>query len=169
MNVVRHGRGPAPVTGPMRFLVVAALVLGAGCTPAAVQPTLTEVRSLGYACGDGVRDNEPSGLYQWHCTGMVEGNLAVIDVDGNANGVAGFMLSINAADPGIIRSEFRRVVTSVSPLMAEPDLASALDTWTGTQDPRLVGAARVDGECDATQCNIDISSIDGPIQPLRLP
>jgi hypothetical protein len=169
MNAVRHGRSSAPVTGLMRFLVVAAMVLVAGCAPSALQPALTGVRSLGYACGDGVKDNVPSGLYQWHCSGMVEGNLAVINVDGNANGVAGFTLSINSVDLALMRAEFLSLVTSVSPLTAEPDLAAALDTWTGTQDPKVFGAARVNGECDATQCVVYITSVDGPLQPLRLP
>jgi hypothetical protein len=153
----------------MRFIVAAAVALAAGCNPAAVNPTFAGVQSLGYACGEGVEDGEPSGLYQWHCTGTVDGHLAVIDVDGNANGTSGFTLSINAADPGIIRGEYRRVVTSVSPLTAEPDLAAALDSWTGRQESQIVGAARVNGACDATQCNIDITSVAGPLQPLHLP
>jgi len=137
--------------------------------PAAVQATLEQLNALGYACGPGVADNVPSGLTQWRCPGTVAGNPAVVDVDGNDNGVAGVTIAINSIDPATSRNEFRRLATALSPLTAQPDLGSALDNWTGAQDPKFVGGARVNGECYATQCLVFITSVDGPTEPLRLP
>lgn len=145
----------------------------AGCiastAPAAVRATLEQVEALGYDCGAGVADNVPSGLTQWRCPGTVAGHTAVVDVDGNDNGVAGITLAINSTDPAISRTEFRRLTTAVSPLTDQPDLANALDSWTGAQDPKVVGGAEVNGECDATQCLVFITSVDDPTKPLRLP
>lgn len=155
----------------VRLLLVAGSLagcVGAGA-PATVQATLDGVAALGYRCEAGIPDNVPSGLTQWRCSGTVSGSRATIDVDGNDAGVDGFTLAINGTDPAISRTEFRRFVTAVSPLSAQPGLAAALDSWTGAQDPTSVGGVRVNGECDPTQCVIFIRSVDGPNQPLRLP
>jgi hypothetical protein len=95
--------------------------------------------------------------------------VAAIAVEGNDDGVTELILGAHSADPAIARAEFRRVVSAVPPLTAEPDLAAALDTWTGTQDPRVVGGVEVNGVCDVTQCVIYIGLVAGPPQPMRLP
>jgi hypothetical protein len=153
-----------------RSLVIAltVVVLG-GCTPAAIQPTLADVRSLGFACGDGARDNVPSGLYQWHCSGTVAAKDGTILVNGNDGGVAEIDLAINSADPAVMRSEFRRVAIEVMPLRLAPALADALVVWSGPLRATVIRSARIASECDATQCIVEVTSIDGPLRPLRLP
>jgi hypothetical protein len=153
----------------MRHSVLLVAILVAACVPAAVQPTLQDVGSLGYTCGDGTPDGEPSGLYQWHCTGTVAGKLAVIDVDGNDQGVAEIMLSIDSPDPSGIRAEFHRVASGVIPLKIAPLLGEALAAWSGEQEATSLGNARVSSQCDPTQCEVDVTAIDGPLTPLRLP
>ena len=133
--------------------------------PAAIRTTLGEVGALGFECDAGIADNVPSGLTQWRCSGTVSGKGAVVDVDGNDSGVTGLTLAINSADPAISRAEFRRLATSVSLLKADVGMASALDTWTGAQDPTFVGGAHFNGECDATQCLVFVSFADVPTQP----
>jgi hypothetical protein len=141
----------------------------AGCTtvsaPAAVRPTLIAVEALGYHCDTGVADNVPSGLTQWKCSGSVAESRASVDVDGNETGVTGLTLDINSVDPEMSRLEFRRLASAVPPLSAQVGLSTALDTWTGTQDPTHVGGIRVNGLCDATQCIVFIGFVEGPPQP----
>jgi hypothetical protein len=140
-----------------------------GCTPGAIQPTLAAIQSLDYTCGDGVRDNVPSGLYQWRCTGRAGSQDATIDVDGNDAGVAEIDLTISSFDLSVIRSEFRRIATDVTPLRVSPLIVDALMGWSGEQRATVVGSARIASECDATQCIVEVTSIDGPLGPLHLP
>jgi hypothetical protein len=100
---------------------------------------------------------------------MVAGELAVIDVNGNDRGVAEIIASIDSADPDVMRIEFQRVVTGIALLKVAPGLRGALATWSGQQQVTTVGNARVVGQCDATQCDVDVTSVEGPLEPLRLP
>src|SRR5207344_1807642 len=95
------------------------LALAAGCDglstrPATVQPTLDAIESLGMRCGDGVRDNVPSGLSQWSCTGSLDGASSTLLVDGNAEGVAGITLVVDGpVDAATTRQRFGLVVDGV--------------------------------------------------------
>lgn len=155
----------------MFMALLAGLLVGCSAltAPVAVRATLEQIEALGYDCGAGVADNVPSGLFEWKCSGSVAGNRASVDVEGNEDGVAGLTLDVNSIDPAISRSEFRRLVTAVSLLIAHPGLSGALDTWTGAQDPRSVDGARVNALCDATQCIVFIGFVDAPIQPSQVP
>jgi len=151
----------------IRLTLLAGLLAGCNAlsAPAAVRATLDEVEALRYDCGEGLADNVPSGLFQWKCSGTVAGHRAIVDVEGNDDGVVGLTLDISSVDPTFTRAEFQRLANSVSLLRAEPGLVGALDTWSGVQNPVRVGAARVNGECDATQCIVFIGFRDGPVQP----
>lgn len=151
-------------------LLIALAVLGVGgCTPTAIEPTLADVRALGFACGDGVRDNVPSGLSQWHCSGRIATKEAAIAVNGSEAGVTEIDLVINSPDPELMRSAFMRVATDVTPLKVGPALRDALAGWSGQQRTTVVGSARVASECDTTQCIVEVTSMDGSLRPLRLP
>lgn len=152
------------------LLLFAILLTGCNAAaPSAIRPTLDDVEALGFLCDAGIPDNVPSGLTQWHCRGTVRGHEVSVLVDGNDAGVAGFDLVIHSTDPAIARDEFRRLVNGVAPLTAQPNLGAALDAWSGSQHPTVVGGAAVNGLCDATQCIVFIGSVDGPTNPLRLP
>lgn len=153
----------------MRLRLLVTALVAAGCASAAVQPTLADVQSLGYACGDGIRDNVPSGLSEWHCSGTAGGRQATINVDGNDGGVAGITLAIDSPDPDVLRAAFQRLATEVAPVKVAPSVRDALVGWSGQQQSTTLGNARVTSECDATQCFVEITSVDGPLQPLRLP
>lgn len=171
-NSRRHARAHLAVLSLMRrasLLLFASLLAGCNAAPSGIRPTLDDVEALGFLCDVGIPDNVPSGLTQWHCRGTVRGHEVSVLVDGKDTGVAGFSLGIDSTDPAIARDEFRRLATGVAPLTAQPNLAGVLDAWSGAQDPKVVGGARVNGLCDATQCIVFIGSVDGPTNPLRLP
>jgi hypothetical protein len=153
----------------MRFTVLPAIavLMLAACAGNSMRPTLTDLRSA--VCGDGVRDNVPSGLWQWRCRGRVAGTDAFVDVDGNEAGVAEITLTVDSTDPALIGAEFARLAARVAPLTSAPGLADALGTWTSQQIFTTVGRARVEHECDGTQCYLELVSIDGPLTPLMLP
>ena len=141
----------------------------AGCNsaPSAVQPTLGSIHDIGLTCGDGVRDNVPSGLYQWRCEGPIDSLNAVILVDCNDQGVAGVTLVTRdpvAADA--TRARFERLVETVPPLDRQQGLAEALTGWSGTQQRVIVGGVAMLTVCDATQCMITVTSAEDPLSPL---
>jgi len=158
----------------MRHLLLTAalvaLVVGCNGAPAAIRPTLAGIIALGYRCGEGMKDNVPSGLFQWHCDGTVDGTVSTVLVDGNQEGVAGITLFINESDdPEIARVGFARLVTGVPPLKAAPALADVLRRWPGEQQSTVVGPVRVFAECKPTYCIVIVSPAGDPLRPMQLP
>jgi hypothetical protein len=149
-------------------LAAALLVLG-GSSAGSVQPTLADLRDLGYTCGDGVPDGVPSGTSQWICVGSVAGQDASVAVDGTDRAVTELTLDVTSADPQLAHSEFGRLVAGVAPLSSAPGIAASLASWSGAQTAATVRRARIVSECDSTQCIIDVTSVDGPLEPLILP
>src|SRR5437867_3980440 len=108
--------------------------IGRGATPPAVEPTLAALATLGLDCGDGMKDNVPSGLFQWSCAGAIESTGSTVLVDGNADGVAGItLISDDPDDPAGARSRFGRLVDVVPPLSTAPVLKDTIAGWTGGQ------------------------------------
>ena len=154
------------------FVLIAALAVGctrAGHGPAAVQPALMALGQLGYACDDGVKDNVPSGLSQWHCnrTGVVPPTSVL--VNGNDRGIAEFNIVVDDADPARVRQAFAEILATVPPLSTAPWLADSLEGWNGPQASRDLNGVRVTGLCDATQCIVFVVTASSPIEPLPLP
>ena len=151
------------------------MVLITGCgsassAPSAVQPTLAAIEGLGFKCDPGVKDNVPSGLFQWRCTGSFDGTAATVLVDGNDEGAAGVTLVTDGStDPEVARVSFGRLVRAVPPLDTAPILVDQLDGWTGDQRSTVVGGVRVLSVCDATQCIVQVASATDPLRPLPLP
>jgi hypothetical protein len=156
-----------------RLLLTAALVaLVAGCngTPAAVRPTLAGIIALGYRCGEGMKDNMPSGLFQWQCDGAVDETASTVLVDGNQEGVVGMTLFVDTStDPEVARRSFARLVAGVPPLNAAPALADSLVGWTGRQQSHVVGGVRVFAECEATHCIVIVMPCGDALHPMELP
>ena len=149
---------------------LAALVTGCSGTPESVRPTIAGIVGLGYRCGDGIKDNVPSGLFQWHCDGAVNGTPSVVLVDGNAEGVAGVTLDVEPTnDPELARVGFARLVAAVTPLKAAPALADTLIGWTGGQQWKIVGAVRVYAGCESTRCIVMVTPVDDATRPMQLP
>ena len=161
----------------MRWAVIGILVLalaagciGPGTTPAAVQPTLAAIETLGFRCGDGVKDNVPSGLFQWSCSGSMETARSTVLVDGNDGGVAGITLFVdNPSDPAVARNGFGRLVDAVPPLSSAPVLKDTVAGWTGGQQAWTIGGVHVSAQCDATQCVVTVMASRDPLSPLPLP
>jgi len=156
-----------------RFFLAAALfasVVGCAGTPAAVRPTLAGIVALGYRCGEGMKDNVPSGLFQWDCDGTVDGTVSTVLVDGNEEGVAGITLFIGESDdPEIARIGFARLVSEVPPLKSAPALADSLGGWTGRQQSHVVGGVRLFAECEATHCIVIVMPDGDALHPMELP
>jgi hypothetical protein len=169
----RHVRQTVRLSIHSLVVTSAALTLLASCgPPAAVQPTLDALESLGYTCGGGTADNVPSGLKQWRCLGSDNGSEGGISVEGNDGGVAAITLAVVwpvSPDPNAAREAYRRLVTTVPPFETAPALADALANWTGEQMASTIGGAQVIAECRQDQCIIIVNSAQSPIEPLRLP
>jgi hypothetical protein len=161
----------------MRYAVAGILViaLAAACSPretapGAVQATLAAIETLGLRCGDGLKDNVPSGLFQWSCSGAIEGVHSTLLVDGNQEGVAGLTLLVDdPSDPRVARSQFGRLVDAVPPLTNAPVLKDTLASWTGRQQAWTVGGVRISALCDATHCIVTVLSARDALRPLPLP
>lgn len=160
----------------MRWAVAGILILGlaAACvgtgTPNAVRPTLAAIETLGFRCGDGLRDNVPSGLFQWSCSGALEAARSTVLVDGNEEGVAGITLFVDQpGDAGVARSGFGRLVDAVPPLSHAPVLKETVAGWTGDQHSWTVAGVRMSAQCDATQCVVVVMPAGDALRPLPLP
>jgi hypothetical protein len=149
------------------------LVLAIGCAGKAgpaVQPTISAIETLGFHCGDGIRDNVPSGLFQWSCVGALEATRASVLVDGNDEGVEGLTLDVeDPGHPGVAAAEFGRLVDAVPPLSSAPMLKDTVAAWTGGQKAWTVGGVRVWADCDAAQCLIGVMPAGDALRPLPLP
>jgi hypothetical protein len=157
----------------LRWIVLAALAgacsgLGAKGPPA-VLPALTSIERLGYACDSGIKDNVPSGLYQWHCDRTVNGLQTFVLVNGNDRGIAEFDIGVEATDPALVRNTFSELLVVVPPLNTAPWLEDGLAAWIGPQASRVVNGVRVTGMCDETQCIVFVSTAASPLEPLPLP
>ena len=154
-------------------ILVIALATGCGLretAPDAVRPTLAAIEALGLRCGDGVKDNVPSGLFQWSCRGAIEGVGTALLVDGNEKGVAGLTLLVDdPSDPGVARTQFGRLVDAVPPLTTAPVLKDALASWTGGQQSSTIGGVRVSASCDVTRCIVAVMPARDALHPLPLP
>jgi hypothetical protein len=161
----------------MRWAVIGILVLalvaayiGRGTTPAAVRPTLTAIEALGFRCGDGVKDNVPSGLFQWSCVGAMDAARSTVLVDGNDEGVAAITLFVDdPSDAGVARSAFGRLVDAVPPLSNARVLKDTIAGWTGGQQAWTVGGVRISALCDATLCMVTVMPAGDALRPLPLP
>jgi hypothetical protein len=160
----------------MRWAGVGMVVLTlVGCAvgtamPDNIRPTVAAIGTLGYRCGDGVRDNVPSGLFQWSCNGRIDGVPSTILVDGNAEGVAGVTLVVeDPRDPGGTASEFARLVDEVPPLNTAPVLKDTVAGWAGAEQAWTVGGIRISAQCDATQCLFIVRPAVDALRPLPLP
>ena len=161
----------------MRCAVAAILTvaLASGCigrrtTPDAVQPTLAAIEALGFRCGDGVKDNVPSGLLQWSCGGAMDAVRSTVLVDGNEEGVAGITLVVDdPSDPGVAGAGFGRLVDAVPPLSNAPVLKDTVAGWSGGQQAWTVGGVRIVAQCDATQCIVIVMPAGDALRPLPLP
>ena len=153
----------------MLAVTVAGCAIGSA-TPDAVRPTVAAIETIGYRCGDGVKDNVPSGLFQWSCTGTVDGVPSTILVDGNAEGVAGVTLFVeDPRDPGATARQFAHLVEGVPPLNTAPVLKDTVADWAGAQQAWTVGGIRISAQCDATQCLFVVAPAGDAIHPLPLP
>jgi hypothetical protein len=161
----------------MRWAVIGILVLalaagciGRGTTPAAVQPTLAAIETLGFRCGNGVRDNVPSGLFQWSCSGSMEAARSTVLVDGNDAGIEGITLFVDdPSHPGVARSGFGRLVDAVPPLSSAQVLKDTVAGWTGGQQAWTIGGVHIAAQCDATQCVVTVLPSRDPLRPLPVP
>ena len=164
-------RRPGKMRVSLRPILLAAVVIACtrvGTGAPAVQPALTALAQLGYACDDGVKDNVPSGLYQWTCR-RDRPHETIVDVNGNDKGIAEFDIDVREADPALARQAFAEVLAAVPRLSTAPWLAGGLDGWTGPQASRDLNGVHVTGLCDATQCIVFIVNAASPIEPLPLP
>jgi hypothetical protein len=158
-----------------RLASLVLVVLAVGCggatgAPARVRPTLDAIGALAFACGEGIRDNVPSGLSQWRCEGIIGGAGATILVDGKEEGVTGITLDIHSSnDLSAAHGGFRRIVAAVPPLSSAPALMDTLDDWNGQQRRVIVGAIAVSAVCDVTQCIVGLASADDPLRPIPVP
>jgi hypothetical protein len=156
-------------------VTILVLALATGCSDpessfSAVQPTLAALDTLGFRCGDGAKDNVPSGLLQWSCSGEMEGAALTVLVDGNEEGTAGITLLVDdPGDPGLAGRAFGRLVDAVPPLSNAPVLKDSVAAWTGRQQALIVGGVRVSAECDTTHCVITVAPSRDPLRPLPLP
>jgi len=150
----------------------------AGCSgraPAspAIEPTLRAMESLGYRCGDGIKDNVPNELFQWQCSRSVEGVPSTVDIDGSVghvNGVTGVTLDLtDPSNRALVRREFGRLLAALPPLRAYPTLADPLEGWAGPQQSWVIAGIRETGVCDVTQCMVFISDAASPLQPIPEP
>ena len=160
----------------MRWAGVGLVVLIlAGCAvrtaiPGAVRPTVAAIETIGYRCGDGVKDNVPSGLFQWSCNGTIAGVPSMILVDGNAEGVAGVTLVVeDPRDPGATARQFARLVDEVPPLDTAPVLKDKVAGWAGGEQAWTVGGIHIAAQCDATQCLVIVAPAGDALRPLPLP
>lgn len=151
-----------------RLLPAIAVLIVAACAPRSVRQTLTALRSTGYVCGEGVRDNVPSGLWQWRCRGPVAGTDAFVNGDGHDAGAAEITLSVDSTGPALIAAEFARLAPRVAPLTTTPGLADALGTPTSQHVFATVGRAAVEHVYDGMQRHLQVVS-DGPLVPLTRP
>jgi len=157
------------------LVAILVLALATGCsdpesTLSGVQPTLAALDALGFRCGDGAKDNVPSGLLQWSCSGEMEGAPLTVLVDGNEQGTTGITLVVDdPANPGVAGRAFGRLVDAVPPLSTAPVLKDSVAAWTGRQQARIIGGVRVSAECDATHCIITVLPARDPLRPLPLP
>jgi hypothetical protein len=144
--------------------------IGQGTTPPEVQPTLAAIENLGFRCGDGVKDNVPSGLFQWSCSGTLVSVRSTVLVDGNEEGVAGITLVVeDPSDPAVAGTAFGRLVDAVPPLSTAPVLKATVAGWTGDQQAWTVGGVRISALCGATQCMVTVMPTRDPLRPLPLP
>jgi hypothetical protein len=161
----------------MRYAVAGILVvaLAAGCSlretaPGAVQPTLAAIEALGLRCGDGVKDNVPSGLFQWSCSGAIEGVGSALLVDGYQEGVAGLTLFVDdPSDPGVARTQFGRFVEAIPSLTRAAVLKDTLASWKGGPQTWTVGAFRLTASCDVTHCTVTVMPARDALRPMPLP
>ena len=160
----------------MRWAGVGLMVLAlVGCavgpaTPETVRPTIAAIETLGYRCGDGIKDNVPSGLYQWSCNGTIAGVPSTILIDGNSEGVAGVTLVVeDPRNPGATASQFARLVDAVPPLNRAPALKDSVAGWAGGEQAWTVGGIRISARCDATQCLFIVVPAGDVLRPLPLP
>jgi hypothetical protein len=138
--------------------------------PGRVAPTLAEIETLGFDCGDGIKDNVPSGLYQWSCIGTMDDEHTEILVDGNDEGVNQIdVVVLENGDPGVAGRLFDRLVETVPPFDTAPVLKDTITDWDGTEWSRAIGGVRISAFCAATQCSILVMPADGPLRPLPLP
>jgi hypothetical protein len=159
----------------LRHLIWAVLIaILAACdaamsAPPAIQPTLSALRTLGFVCDAGIKDNVPSGLYQWHCRGTEDGVDTTVLVDGKAAGVAEIDDDHASIDPAVAVRGFGRLVASVPPLRGATRLVATLDHWTGEQQSQTVDGVRVTALCDVTQCIVFVVTASSPLDRLPLP
>jgi hypothetical protein len=137
--------------------------------PPAVLPALTALERLGYVCDYGVKDNVPSGLYQWHCNRSVNGLQTGVGVNGNDQGIAEFDIDVSDVDPALVRRAFSEMLATVPPLNTAPWLEEGLAGWTGPQANRVVNGVSVTDLCDETQCMVFVSAASSPLDRLPLP
>jgi hypothetical protein len=160
-----HRRLLAPVLAALM-----AIPTGCASAPAAVRPTIDGLARLGFSCGDGMKDNVPSGLFQWSCHSAASGMASTVLVDGNQEGVVGMTLVIDAStDPIVAQSAFARLAGAVPPLDAAPALADSLAGWTGAQQSHVVGRVRVYADCTSTMCIVIVMPGGDALHPLELP
>jgi hypothetical protein len=136
--------------------IASAVLMLCGCrgvsrAPGAVRPTLEAVERLGLSCGDGERDNVPSGLFQWHCGPVSDPGSRAILIGGNDAGVSDIDVVSPRNDLIAARQWFVLVVGVVPPLSGVEGLGAALDaplaTWTGQQQFVEFGGVRVAVDC----------------------
>lgn len=157
-------------TAPTLLLALVAGCAGVAAAPAPVRPTLEALRALGLRCGAGVKDNVPSGLYQWSCSGSVGGVPWWVSVSGNDVGIAEIDLTTpESTDPGVARAAYARLVAATPPLSRAPALAGALGGWTGPPQAVELDGVRVWAGCDATQCNVFVVTAGDAIKPMPIP
>ena len=150
--------------------LLVAIILNA-CAPSfsAVNPTIFKLRDLGYSCGDGIKDNVPSGLYQWHCDRSPDRSDLTELVDGNDRGVAEIDLAFPSNDPDAAKKTYESVIADVPPLVSAKGLHGVLDSWFGEQTSEDVQGIRVAAECQDSWCTIWITSTTSPLDPIPVP
>jgi hypothetical protein len=152
-------------------VLVAFLVAACGSTvPGTVAPTIAALEQLGLDCGDGLKDNVPSGLYQWSCAGTIDDERVTVLVDGNDEGVSAVELFIDeSTDPALARRLFERLVDAVPPLSTAPILKTVVADWDGPQRSQVLGGVRVTAMCLETPCSVLVMPAHDALRPLPLP
>lgn len=148
----------------------------AGRAPGAVQPTVDAIRALGLRCDDGVPDNVPSGLSQWHCRGSLDGTEEVaVLIDGNDAGVTSIDVVTPTDDVVTARAIVERVATATPPLVRIGGLVAhlrqSLGPWDGRQTSLPLGQLQISALCQPPsqlgdgECIILFGGLD-PLQPI---
>ncbi len=116
--------------------------------PDAIVPSLDGWRSAGLTCTGPEKDNVPSGLLQWRCSGSLSGTEVGADIEGDSKGVFDIQASVPPIDHPPIsvadaRSAFVALVAATPCVAPVRDgLSSWIDGWDEGRPGFVAGSTR---------------------------